>query len=53
MSRRTDYVVLGGLAAGDWHQLGFASEVDDAVRLRARGAAIAIISEEHWAQALP
>lgn len=53
VSRRTDYLVLGGLAALDWSQEGFGGQVDAAVRLRARGAAIALISEEHWAQALP
>ena len=53
VSRRTDYLVLGGLASTDWGQEGFGAQVDDAVRLRARGAAIAIISEEHWTAALP
>lgn len=53
VSRRTDYLVLGGLAAMDWSQEGFGAQVDEAVRLRARGARIAIISEERWAAALP
>jgi NAD-dependent DNA ligase len=53
VSRRTDYLVLGGLAALDWSQEGFGAQVDAAVRLRTRGAVIAIIAEEHWAQALP
>lgn len=53
VSRRTDYLVLGGLAALDWTQEGFGAQVDAAVRLRARGAPVAIIAEEHWAQALP
>lgn len=53
VSRRTDYLVLGGLSAADWTQAGFAAQVDEVVQLRARGAQIAIISEEHWANALP
>jgi NAD-dependent DNA ligase len=53
VSRRTDYLVLGGLAASDWGQEGFGAQVDEALRLRARGACVAIISEEHWAAALP
>lgn len=53
VSRRTDYLVLGALSAADWSQDGFGEQVDAVVRLRARGARIAIISEEHWAQALP
>jgi NAD-dependent DNA ligase len=53
VSRRSDYLVLGGLAASDWAQEGFGAQVDEALRLRARGAQVAIISEEHWAAALP
>lgn len=53
VSRRTDYLVLGALSATEWDQEGFGAHVDEVVRLRARGARIAIISEEHWANALP
>lgn len=53
VSRRTDYLVLGGLSASDWAQEGFGAQVDEALRLRARGAQVAIISEEHWVAALP
>lgn len=53
VSRRTDYLVLGALSAADWTQSGFGPQVDDVVQLRGRGAQIAIISEEHWANALP
>lgn len=53
VGRRTDYLVIGGLAAADWSQAGFRTQVDEIVRLRARGSTIAIISEEHWANALP
>jgi len=53
VSRRTHYLVLGGLSASEWGQEGFGSQVDEVVQLRARGATIAIISEEHWANALP
>lgn len=53
VNRRTDYLVIGALAATDWSQEGFGSLVNDVVQLRARGATIAIISESHWVGALP
>jgi NAD-dependent DNA ligase len=53
VTRRTDYLVIGTLAAGDWSQEGFGAQVSDVVQLRTRGATIAIISEEHWVSALP
>lgn len=53
VSRRTHYLVLGGLSGSDWSQEAFGAQVDETVHLRQRGAAIAIISEERWASALP
>ncbi|HSG08743.1 MAG TPA: BRCT domain-containing protein [Longimicrobiales bacterium] len=53
VTRRTDYLVIGTMAAGDWSQEGFGAQVNDVGQLRARGAAIAIVSEEHWVAALP
>ncbi len=53
VTRRTDYLVIGALAATDWSQEGFGSMVDEVVQYRARGVPIAIVSEEHWADALP
>lgn len=53
VSRRTDYVVIGGSAAGDWFQTGFRDVLDDVVRYRARAVEIAVISEDHWVRALP
>lgn len=53
VSRRTDYLVIGALSAAEWTQSGFGAQVDEVVQLRGRGAQIAIISEEHWANALP
>lgn len=52
VNRRTDYVVIGSLAATEWHQESFGSLVDEVVQYRVRGVPIAIISEEHWAAAL-
>ena len=53
ISRRTDFVVVGSISAQDWCQAGFGELVDEVVQHRARGAEIAVVSEEHWAEALP
>jgi hypothetical protein len=53
VTRRTDYLVIGSLAADDWTQAGFGSYVDDVVQLRERGIKVAIVSEGRWAAALP
>lgn len=53
VTRRTDYVVIGAIAANDWSQEGFGHHVDQVVRYRNRGAGIAVIAEETWAAALP
>ncbi|MCG6958074.1 MAG: BRCT domain-containing protein [Gemmatimonadetes bacterium] len=53
VSRRTDYVVLGSLSADDWAQDALGPVLDAVVQYRARGVPIAVIAEEHWAEALP
>lgn len=53
VSRRTDYVVIGALAATDWSQASFGALIDEVVQYRGRGVPIAVVSEEHWAAALP
>jgi hypothetical protein len=53
VNRRTDYVVIGALAANDWSQSAFGALVDEVVQYRSRGVPIAVITEEHWAAALP
>lgn len=53
VTRRTDYLVIGALAAEDWSQEGFGAHVDDVVQFRERGVEVAIISESHWTAALP
>ena len=45
--------MIGALAAAEWSQEGFGGMVDEVVQYRARGVPIAIVSEEHWADALP
>ena len=53
VSRRTDYVVIGNLAASDWCQLSFGGLIDEVVQYRSRGVPISVITEEHWVNALP
>jgi NAD-dependent DNA ligase len=53
VNRRTDYVVIGGLAANDWSQAAFGHLVDEVALYRSRGVPIAVITEEHWVEALP
>ena len=53
VTRRTDYLVIGGMAADDWAQEGFGGHVDQVLQFRRRGARISIVDEAHWASALP
>ncbi len=52
VNRRTDYVVIGALAASDWSQSAFGGLVDEVVQYRSRGVPIAVITEAHWASSL-
>lgn len=52
VTRRTDYVVIGGVAATDWTQTDFGSLLDEVVQHRARGVPIAVVSESRWIDAL-
>lgn len=52
VNRRTDYIVIGSLAAADWAQTDFGHLIDDVVEYRERGVPIAVITEDHWVGAL-
>jgi len=53
VTRRTDYLVIGAIAAMDWAQRDFGALVDEAILHRTRGVPVAVITEERWAEALP
>ena len=53
VNRRTDYIVIGALAAADWSQADFGAHVDEVAQYRSRGVPIAVITEERGASALP
>ena len=52
VNRRTDYVVIGSMAAADWSQADFGELIDEVVQYASRGVPIAVIAEEHWTNAL-
>lgn len=52
VNRRTNYIVIGLLAANDWSQSAFGGLIDSVVQYRSRGVPIAVITEEHWTNTL-
>ncbi|MFT5043613.1 MAG: NAD-dependent DNA ligase [Porticoccaceae bacterium] len=48
----TDYLVIGELCSPEWVHTTFGRSIERAIELRDGGAEIAIISEEHWVDAL-
>lgn len=52
INRRTDYLVIGSLAARKWSQEPFGALIDEVVLYRTRGVPIAIVTEANWADAL-
>ncbi len=51
-TRTTDYLVIGELCSPDWSHTTFGRSIEKAIELRADGANLAIVSEEHWVDAL-
>tara|TARA_R110002072_G_scaffold1598_5_gene13573 strand:- start:297 stop:911 length:615 start_codon:yes stop_codon:yes gene_type:complete len=51
-SSDTDYLVIGELCSPEWVHTTFGRSIERAIELREGGANIAIISEEHWVDAL-
>jgi NAD-dependent DNA ligase len=50
---KTRYVVVGTFGSRDWAQTSYGRKIEQAVELRSKGEHIAILSEDHWATALP
>jgi NAD-dependent DNA ligase len=48
----TDYLVIGEMGSPEWVHTTFGRAIERSVELRESGAKIAIISEEHWVDAL-
>ena len=49
---KTDYLVIGTFASRDWKHGSFGRKIEKAVEYRDR-TALAIIPEDHWAEAVP
>lgn len=48
----TDYLVIGEMGSPEWVHTTFGRAIERSVELREGGAKLAIISEEHWVDAL-
>jgi len=52
VTRSTNFVVIGTLASAQWALSSYGRKIQKAVELRSEGVPIAIVSEEHWVEAL-
>lgn len=52
VSKKIDFVVVGGLGSKEWKHGGFGTKVERAVELQREGAKVRIVHEDAWAEAL-
>lgn len=52
ITRRTTYLVLGTFASRDWAHTSYGRTIEQAVEYRDAGVPLAIVSEDHWAEAI-
>lgn len=52
VSKKVDFLVIGGLGSKEWKHGGFGTKVERAVELRREGSKIQIVHEDAWADAL-
>lgn len=52
VSKKVDFVVVGGLGSKEWKHGGFGTKVERAVELQREGAKVRIVHEDAWAEAL-
>lgn len=48
----TDYLVIGEMSSPDWVHTAFGRSIEKAVAIREGGTSLAIVSEEHWVDAM-
>jgi NAD-dependent DNA ligase len=53
VSHKVDYLVIGTFSSRDWIQSSYGRKIEKAVEYRTERKSLAIISEDHWAAALP
>ncbi|MNF12093.1 hypothetical protein D3C80_2134780 [compost metagenome] len=52
MSKKIHYLVVGAIGNEQWLHSTYGTKIKKAVELREAGAPLAIVSEEHWQQAV-
>lgn len=52
VSKKLDYLVVGGLGSAEWKHGNFGTKIERAVELRTQGARLLIVHEDPWAAAL-
>lgn len=53
VSKKIDYVVVGGLGSKEWKFGSFGNKIKDAMQLKSEGSSILIIHEDCWANSFP
>ncbi len=53
ISKKIDYVVVGGLGSKEWKFGSFGNKIKDAMQLKSEGSSILIIHEDCWANSFP
>jgi hypothetical protein len=48
VTKKTDVLVIGCIGNDDWAHTSFGRKIESAIRWKARGVAVTIVSEEHW-----
>lgn len=52
VSKKVNFLVIGSIGNDQWLHSSYGLKIKKAVELRDTGVPIAIVSEEHWQQAL-
>lgn len=50
-TKQTHYLVIGDIGSRDWVHSSYGRKIEHAVTLRDKGCPLAIVPEQHWAQA--
>lgn len=53
ISKKIDYVVVGGLGSKEWKYGSFGTKIEHAIQLKREGSSILIIHEDCWVNSFP
>jgi len=53
INRSLDYLVIGELSSRDWKYSAYGTKIETAMRLKAEGNPVSVVSEGQWIAALP